>query len=92
MRKGLDIFLNIYGEEHLEVASVYNLIGIAYRSKNSLDRAIENYEHSLEIRLKVLGSDHIEVSNCYYNIAIALTDLKDTARPSNISIKLFQLT
>ena len=46
--KGLDIF-EYLGKEHLEVASVYNLIGIAYRSKNSLDRAIENYEHSLEI-------------------------------------------
>jgi tetratricopeptide (TPR) repeat protein len=78
--KGLDIFLNIYGEEHLEVASVYNLIGIAYRSKNSSERAIENYEHSLEIRLKVLGSDHIEVSNCYYNIATALTDLKEYSK------------
>ena len=78
--KGLDIFLNIYGEEHLEVASVYNLIGIAYRSKNSSDRAIENYEHSLDIYLKVLGSNHIKVSNCYYNIATALTDLKEYSK------------
>ena len=64
----LDIRLGLLGENHPNVASSYNNIGIVWDVKGDYDRALEYHEKALSIRLRVLGEDHPDVATSYNNI------------------------
>ncbi len=45
------------GPESLQVAVTFNNIGSVYHSKGDYDKALENYNKSLEIRIKLFGNE-----------------------------------
>ena len=66
--RSLRIFECVYGEEHYEVATCHNAIGITYLQKGSdLEEAVKRIEKALNLFLKVLGQKP-EVGTCYHII------------------------
>ena len=63
--KSPKINLKILGENHREVASIYNNMGVVYKEKYELDKAIDLYNRSLGINLNTLGENHVVEGMCY---------------------------
>ena len=60
--------LDLLGEDHSDVATSYNNLGLVYDNQKNYTKAIECYEKSLKIRLRVLGEEHPTVATSYYNL------------------------
>jgi tetratricopeptide (TPR) repeat protein len=57
-QKALEVFLTVYGQEHLEVATSCQNIGAVYLKQGKRAQAFEMATKSYDINLKVLGPDH----------------------------------
>ncbi|CAF4577189.1 unnamed protein product, partial [Didymodactylos carnosus] len=57
---------------HPLLATTYNNIGLVHAEKCEYDKALENYESTLEIQLKSLPSNHSSLATTYNNIGSAL--------------------
>lgn len=62
--KSLEIRKMVSGEEQIEIAELYNNIGLAYHDSNTLDY----YFKALKIREKILGIKHPETATTNNNI------------------------
>jgi tetratricopeptide (TPR) repeat protein len=69
--KCLSITLKTLGEEHPDVATSYNNIGLTWENKGLFDKALEYHEKCLSIRLKTLGKEHPLVATSYSSIGEA---------------------
>lgn len=76
-QKALNIYIKMLGEEHTEVASVYEAIGNCFKSAMELDKAMEYYLKSLELRKKLLGEQHRVVAQSYFNIGLIFSSKKE---------------
>ena len=61
--KSLTIRLNKSGENHPDVATIYNDMGCVYQDKGELSKALEYHNKSLTIRLNTLGENHPDVAD-----------------------------
>ena len=64
----LDIQLNSWGENHLDVATSYNNIGRVWAGKGNYDKALEYHEKALSIQLRLLGEDNLQFASTYNGI------------------------
>lgn len=62
----LDTLLEL-GENTAEVASLYNLMGLAQTSATQYEEALSSFERSLDIRLRIKVQPK-EVGRTYYNL------------------------
>lgn len=68
--QALRIDLKIYGEEHEETATVYNLLGTIAQGRDDYPTAIQWFERTLQVRQKVLGAKHPRVASSEYNLGL----------------------
>ncbi|MBR5493295.1 MAG: tetratricopeptide repeat protein [Alistipes sp.] len=73
-KKSLDIRLEVYGENHEEVAVSYNNIGDLYQKKGKFSEALEYFEKALKI-LQNTNGEQIYIAATYNNIATIYSDL-----------------
>ena len=73
----MKIQLEIYGENHLNVAKTYNGIGSVYGSQGDYPKALEMYQKSLKILLEEYGEYHPDVARSYNNIGYVYESLGD---------------
>ena len=66
MLRGLQSSL---GENHPDVATAYNRIGIIYEKVGQYDQSLEYNNKALAIRLAVLGESHPDVAESYNNLS-----------------------
>lgn len=64
----------VFGTEHQDTAASYNEIGVIYKAKGELEKAIEYYEKALRINEKVLGKEHSEIATNLNNIGAVYND------------------
>ena len=64
----LEIYYQLYGEEHGDVATCYNDLGMLYLEQSRLDQAEKYLRKALKIRLKLYGEEHGDTSTCYNNL------------------------
>ena len=69
--------LKTYGNDHIEVATIYNNIAGVYQDQEKLDEALEWYFKDLLISVKALGTEHAGVAATYYNIGTVFMHQKD---------------
>ena len=62
----------LFGEEHLQTASAYNLLGKIYSYLYDDSNALEYYNKALSIREDVIGLYHPDTANIYNNIGLLL--------------------
>ena len=59
-QRSLDIRRSVYGENHPDVATIYNNMGVVHYSQKEYDLAKEYYLKSLTISKSVYGEKHPE--------------------------------
>jgi tetratricopeptide (TPR) repeat protein len=74
--KCLDLKLNIYGEEHLEVAINLHNLAVLHSAKRTFLKAELLYKRALEIRENLLGAEHKDLVPVLRNYALLLTKNK----------------
>jgi len=70
--KCLDLKLDMYGEEHIEVAINLHNLGVLHSAKRKFPKAELLYKRAIEIREKLLGADHKELIPVLKNYALLL--------------------
>lgn len=64
----LTLRLRLLGEEHTEVASSYNNLGVLARKQGDYPAARQHYERALDIRRRVLPADHPQLAISLNNL------------------------
>ena len=65
LEKSLLLKINKYGEEHPDVATIYNNLGSIYLVIGENNLSIINFEKCLELRLKCFDKNHDSIANSY---------------------------
>lgn len=68
----LDLKLQMFGDEHLEVAVNLHNLAVLHSAKRAYLKAEILYKRALEIRAKLLGEDHAELVPILRNYALLL--------------------
>ena len=50
-RRALDIQIRVFGQEHPDVADLYNNIGLVYHSQGKVKEALDQLHRAFEIRI-----------------------------------------
>ena len=69
--KALKFGLKTFGEDHPDIATIWNNYGLAWKEKGEYDKAIAYYEKALKSNLKNFGEDHPEVATIWCNLGDA---------------------
>ena len=67
----------VLGENHPDMATTYNYIGIVYANKGDYTTALEYYDKARKIQELVLGENHLFFSQIYHNIGRVYVDKGD---------------
>ena len=70
--KCLDLKLDMYGEEHIEVAINLHNLGVLHSARRKFPKAELLYKRAIEIREKLLGPEHKELVPVLKNYALLL--------------------
>jgi hypothetical protein len=60
--------VELYGENHADVAESHNYIGVSYYSLGDYKQSLEFHQKSLAIRMKLYGENHADVAASYNQI------------------------
>ena len=66
-QKALQIKISHYGEDHFELADIYNNLGIVLMDRSELNRAEDNFQKSQKIKIAQYGEDHFQLADIYNN-------------------------
>ncbi|MBF0606842.1 MAG: tetratricopeptide repeat protein [Magnetococcales bacterium] len=61
IQKSLDIRLEVYGENHPDIVTRYNNLGLAWSDSGDSNKAITYLEKAINIGLTVYGEEHPQV-------------------------------
>jgi tetratricopeptide (TPR) repeat protein len=78
LEKAREIKIQLYGEDHVQLANVYNNIGMANHYLQNHNEALNYYQKALPLYLKQYGEKNENVANCYNNIGITSFAIDDT--------------
>jgi len=84
----LPYYRKTLGPDHLELALLYNQIGVVHDLRFEFAKALEAYRKALAIRRKALGDRHPETAGMLNNVANALQTLGnlDEARQAYVEV------
>lgn len=68
--RGLNIEKDIYGENHIRVATFYNNLGGAWSKKGKYDDAIKHLAKALKIYADNFGEDHPHLAHQFNNLGL----------------------
>lgn len=68
----LDLNLNLYGDEDLEVAVILHNLAVVNSARRRYEKAELLYKRALEIRQKVLGENHADLVGLLKNYALLM--------------------
>lgn len=78
--KALKIDIDIYGENHPAVTTMYSNLGAAWYALGDSKKAIDYYEKALKIGIEIYGENHPAVATNYSNLGFAWNDLGDSKK------------
>ncbi|KAL4447009.1 hypothetical protein ABPG74_014981 [Tetrahymena malaccensis] len=77
LKQSLDMYKQIFGENHPQVATTLRNIGFTYLDKKDYNESIKYLEQCLAIRKKLFGQVHADVGAALNNIGIIYQKKKD---------------
>ena len=91
LAKAKEIKVALYGENHVQLANVYNNLGMVnyYLQRNT--EAIDYYQKALPLYMKEYGEKNANVANCYNNMGMSYFAMNDTANAKLYISKAFEL-
>ncbi len=69
-----------YGENHPDVATSYNNMGLVYDAQGDYAKALEYHNKALKIRLATFGENHPDVATSYNNMGLVYYSQGDYAK------------
>ncbi|MDE6311821.1 MAG: tetratricopeptide repeat protein, partial [Muribaculaceae bacterium] len=91
LQKALSIRLDVFGENHPNVATSYNNIGYVYLSLGEYQQALEYYQKALKISLAVLNENHPNIGLIYKSIGETYFILQDFSQALQFFEKALQI-
>ena len=73
--EAMRIFKAIHGDEHSNVAGIYNTLGNLYIELQLFERAKDYHEKALTIRINLYGETHAEVGSSYNSLGLVYSGL-----------------
>ena len=70
------MFIEVHGQDHPDVATSYNNIGLVHESLGDFEKALFHHEKALEIRTRAFGQDHRDVASSKENIGLLFKETK----------------
>ena len=67
-QKAMEMYTNVLGPNHIDVATSYNKLGLVYEALGELEQTKDYHERAMEIWINVLGPNHIKVAASYNNL------------------------
>jgi len=89
--KALQIELKTLGEEHPDVATSYNSIGLIWWNKGFIDKALGLFKMSLQVALKTFGEDHPRIGDSYNRIGVMFDNKGDLDKALKFYEKSLQI-
>ena len=83
LEKAREIKAKIYGDNHVELANVYNNMGMVYYYLHNYKESLLHYELALPLFKRLFGEKHANIANCYNNMGMTYMAMNDTAMASN---------
>jgi CHAT domain-containing protein/tetratricopeptide (TPR) repeat protein len=80
-----------FGEESLDLASVYNNIGLLFAKKSDPARAVEYFQRAITVWQKRLPENHPHLIAAYNNIGQSYLELRETQQANRFIEKALQL-
>ena len=74
----MNIYLTVYGPEHIEVARTQNDFGVLHFKLGLYTEADQYCRASLALAMRLYGSQHPDVANILVNIADVALEMKNT--------------
>ncbi len=74
--EALKLRLELFGENHADVATSYSNVGSAYGGLGQHNKALEYKQKALDLRLDLFGESHVDVTGSYHNIGCSYYDLR----------------
>ena len=75
--KALDIRRSLFDENHADVATSYNNVGVTYKYLGRDEKALENLMKALDIMKTIFGDTHTDIATTYNNIGSVYGDMGD---------------
>ena len=91
LNQALDIFKELFGEEHPETSAIYEYIGSVYQFKKDYENALKNVNKALDLNKKILGDNHPDISYIYNKIGLIYKEMKEYDKALeylNLALKL----
>jgi CHAT domain-containing protein/Tfp pilus assembly protein PilF len=82
---------SILGENHHDVAAIYNDLGRCYQAMRKYDEGIAYYQKALKILTKTVGVNHLSSAWCYYNIGLSYYFKNEYENAINHHIKAVEI-
>lgn len=70
----LSIMNQVLEEDHPNIATCYNNIGLVWDYKGDYEKALECYQKGLAIKIKILGEQHPDTIMSHKNIFASYTN------------------
>ena len=77
LNKNLSLVLKVFGENNLEAAQCYHVLGVVYWAKEDYPNSITFHKKALDIRLHLLGEENSQVASSYNNLGIDFNEMGD---------------
>ena len=68
--QSLELKQNIYSEDHPDIASSFNNLGVLYSDLGDYEKAEKYYFQSLEIRQNIYSEDHPDIDMSFNNLGV----------------------
>ena len=76
-KKTLKIGLRELGENNIEVAKSFSILGTAYWQKGDYEQSLANHKKALAIKLKLLGENQTTISSSYNSMGLVYEKKSD---------------
>jgi len=83
LQQTVTVYLKHYGPNHIDLAYLYNSLGVTHLHLQEPQNAITNVLKGLDIGLRTLGESHEFVGNCYHNLGTAYYKLRKKSDAKN---------
>lgn len=91
-QKSMDLYRDVYGEEHHEITDLYKAMGFLYRSMKDYQTSFDYQQKSLAMAIKTLPSNHPYLEDIHTAVGWSYYELEDVNKALEHINKAYTIT